>query len=133
MDKSPKKEGYINSSVQQMPSAIYKSVNLSSLNFPHAKLHIITLQHIGVNMYDHYTVSCPTYLFCLSNHFRLDNIYNADCQLSIRSHNSNNDSTNKINKHVKDTDSSQGTSMLLLPKIQQTKKYYRLFNPSLFI
>lgn len=104
-----------------MPSAIYKSVNLPSLNFPHAKLHITTLQHTVVNMYDHYTVSCPTHLFCLSIHMRLDNIYNADYQLSIRSHNSNNDNTNKINKHIQDTDSSQATSKLLLLKIQQTK------------
>jgi hypothetical protein len=104
-----------------MPSTTYKSLNLSSPNFLHAKLHITPLQHIGVNMYDHYTVSCPTHLFCLSNHLRLDNIYNADCQLSIRSHNSNNDNTNKINKHIQDTDSSQATSTLLLLKIQQTK------------
>jgi hypothetical protein len=100
-----------------MPSAIYKSINLSSPNFLHSKLHITILQHIGVNMYDHYTLNCPTHLFCLSNHLRLDNIYNADCQLSIRSHNSNNDSTNKINKHIKVT----ATSTLLLLKIQQTK------------
>ena len=132
MYKSPKKEGYINSSVQQMPSTIRKSVNLSSPNFPHAKLHITTLQHIGVNMYEHYTLSCPTHLFCLSNHFRLNNIYNADCLLSIRSRNSNNDSINKINKHIQDTDSSKATSLLLL-QIQQTKKYYGLFNPSLFV
>jgi len=72
-------------------------------------------------MYDHYTVRCPTHLFCLGNHFSLDNIYNADCQLSIRSHNSTNDRRNKRNKHIQDTDSSQATSTLLLLKMQQTK------------
>ena len=62
-----------------------------------------------------------THLFRLSKHLSLDNIYNADCQLSIRSHNSNSDSRNKINKHIQDTDSSQTTSTSLLLKIQQTK------------
>ena len=110
-----------------MPSVIHKSVNLSSLNFPHAKLHITTLQHTGVNMYGHYNASCPTNLFCLSNHLKWTIFtMQTDCQLSIRSHN-NIDSTNKeTNKHRQDTDSSQATSTLLLMKTQLTKNtvYY---------